>query len=151
MSTSESFAVAVRREFAFLTVDHGFQVTEEDRHRVRLESPTLVVEAFWDPRGEVAVRVSRRGHEDWAESWNFEGMVGRATVSRLLQMAGEQMRAEAPVLLGDAAYYATLSAEQNRSAQEWTAYYSGRGPRPRSGKLPLTRAEATQLPCRNWH
>ena len=136
MSTSETFAVAVRREFAFLTVDHGFQVTEEDRNRVRLESPTLVVGAFWDPRGEVAVRVSRRGHEEWAESWNFEGMVGRATISRLLQMAGEQMRAESSVLLGDAAYYATLSAEQDRSAQEWTDYYSGRGPRPRTGKLP---------------
>jgi hypothetical protein len=136
MSTSEAFADLVRREFAFLAVDHGFQVTREDQQRVRLESPTLVVVAFWDQRGEVAVRVSRRGHEEWAESWNFDGMVGRATVLRLLQMAGEQMKAEASVLLGDAAYYAALSAEQNRSAKERTAYYSRQGPRPRTGKLP---------------
>jgi hypothetical protein len=134
--TNEEFPVAARREFAFLIVEHSFEVTHEDQHRVRLESPILVVEAFWDPRGEVSVAVFRHGHEQWAEGWNYAGMVGRASISRLLEIAGEKMRAEGAVLRGDAGFYEELAVEQSRLAKEWTAYYSRQGPRPRTGHLP---------------
>jgi hypothetical protein len=46
-------------------------------------------------------------------------------------------RAEPAVLAADTRFYEELAAGQEKQSAEWTAYYSGKGPRPRrSFKLP---------------
>jgi hypothetical protein len=62
-------------------------------------------------------------------------MVGTASVARLLEIAVEQMSADPAILRGDQAFYEQLGAEKRRQSEEWTAYYAGKGPRPR-GRLP---------------
>jgi hypothetical protein len=135
METPEAFPQAVRRHLAFLIQDHGFKVVEEDQHHVRFESPTLAAEAWHDPRGEVEVRVSRLESDDPHQVWTCTGMVGRASVSRLLEIAGEQMIANPDVLRGDQVFYEQLGAEKRRLSEAWTAFYAGKGPQP-TGKLP---------------
>jgi hypothetical protein len=125
----ERFPDAVRNGLGFLLTEYGFRIVEEDDHYVMFEASDLCAEAAWDPRGEVDVRVFRRGTRDYGV-WEYTGMVGRASVPRLLEIAGERMQADTRVLLGDRAYYDQLAADQKRKAEEWTAYYSGSGPRP---------------------
>jgi hypothetical protein len=133
---SEPFAEVVMNKLEFLLSEHGFRMTEASEYVVLLENPTLCVEAAWDPRGEVAVSIFRRGRRN-AGKWSYNGMVGRASVERLLELAGEAMRAEAGVLDASTRFYERLAAEQRKNSVEWTAYYSGMGPHPgRSGKLP---------------
>jgi hypothetical protein len=118
-----------------LLSEYGFRVTEASEYVVLLETPALCVQAAWDPRGEVSVDVFRRGHGD-AGRWSFNGMAGRASVERLLELAGEAVRAEPAILTADPEFYERLAAEQKNKSEEWTAYYSGKGPHPRPGKLP---------------
>ena len=96
----------------------------------------LVVEAWLDPRGEVLVKLSQLGDEDPYATWTCSGMVGRASVPRLLELAAEQLRGEDALLNADAASFERLAARQRQLAQQWTAYYAGTGPRPETGKLP---------------
>jgi hypothetical protein len=125
------FAAAVGHEFAFLVTKLGFAVTRETDHIVELETPTLRVQAVWDPRGEVAVNVSRRGDDRYAE-WSYTGMVGRASIERLLEIARARIQAEPAILAGDRDFYDDLATTRRHSAQEWTAYYAGTGPRPKN-------------------
>lgn len=62
-------------------------------------------------------------------------MVGRASVPGLLEIAGERLRDEHPVLPGDPDFFRRLSVRQRREAKELTAYYGGHGPRPQTAKL----------------
>ncbi len=131
-----SFVDEVRDKFAFLLTDHAFHVTRDDPAGVvLLESPTLCVEAVSDPRGEVAVNVYRLGKREHG-MWAWAGMVGRASVPRLLEIAAERLREDGEVLNADAAYYDNLAADQHAASVMWTAYYSGRGPRPNTRHLP---------------
>ena len=130
----ESFADAVRDKLAFLLTEHGFRIVQEDGHCVRLEAASLCAEAVWDPRGEVDVNVFRRGYRE-SGMWSYVGMVGKASVPRLLEIASERMRAEG-VLLGDATFYEHLAADQKTESEEWTAFYSRKRPRPRTQRLP---------------
>ena len=57
-------------------------------------------------------------------------------MARLLEIAGEQLRGEELALRGDPEFFERLTREKRREANEWTAYYSGQGPRPKTGKLP---------------
>ena len=63
-------------------------------------------------------------------------MVGKASVSPLLQLAAEPMKEEPSVLAGDRAFYEELAARKRQASKEWTAYNSRKGPRPRTGWLP---------------
>jgi hypothetical protein len=133
----DTFPEAVRDQLDFLIVDNGFRPVREDESSVRLESATVGVEAQWDRRGEVEVRAFRIGRETWVESWSWSGMVGQASVRRLLEMAGERLLAEPKALLGDSKFFEDLEIEKRRESEAWTAYYSHRGPHPpRKGKLP---------------
>lgn len=132
---AETFPEIARRGFATLTGDHGFKLVAQDHHHVRLESQSLAVEAWYDPRGEVEVRVSRLASADPYEVWTYTGMVGRASVARLLEIALEQMSANPEVLSSDQAYYEAIGFEKRQLAEAWTAYYEGKGPQP-TGKLP---------------
>ena len=110
-------------------------MNERERH-VRLESPTLGVEATFDPRGEVELAVFRLGHEEPGARWTYTGMVGRASVERLLEIAAGQLRDEPALLRGDPDFFERLRAKNRREAAAWTAYYSGTGSRPQTGELP---------------
>jgi hypothetical protein len=131
-----SFPDLVRSRFDFLLTDHEFEITEEQDHDVCLESSRLRVRALHDPRGEVVVNVTRVGHDDGHERWTYAGMVGRASVDRLLEIAAERMRENSAILAGDAAFYEQLGREHRQTAEEWTAYSARKGPRPRRGPLP---------------
>lgn len=132
---AESLSTAVRRELAFLLSDHDFSPVSEDPHIVRWESPTLGLQAVWDPRGEVAVRIFMLELGEPSEGWNYSGMVGRASIARLLQLSAESMTMDPAVLGGDVGYYTALAAERRRLSREWTAYYARKGPRPVTGHL----------------
>jgi hypothetical protein len=125
----------VRDKFAFLLTEHAFRVVEEQERSVLLEGPTLCAEAWWDPRGEVDVNVFLRGKRN-VGMWSYVGMVGRASVGRLLELAAQELRDEEPVLRADSEYFDNLALEQKASAEALTAYYSRKGPRPRP-KHPL--------------
>src|SRR5450755_4940053 len=104
------FLNVVAHKLAFLISEHGFQVTEVSEHVVLLENTALSVQAVWDPRGEVAVNVFRRGQRDTG-MWSYNGMVGKASVGRLLELAGEAIRAEPSVLQADTTFYDNLAVE----------------------------------------
>ena len=126
---TDSLPQLVRDRWATLLTDEAFVIADEDQHRVVLDSTSLRIVVVHDPRGEVDVAVFPRGQEPW-QGWSYTGMVGTASVSRLLELALERMRAEPPVLRGDCASYAALAEQASDNAEAWTAYYSGRGPRP---------------------
>ena len=51
-------------------------------------------------------------------------MISRASVLRLPETAGEQMRADRRVPLGDVTYYEKLAVDQRKNFEKWTAYYA---------------------------
>ena len=113
---NESFANAVRDKLGFLLTEHGFRIVHEGEHCVRLEAVSLSAEAVLDPRGgEVDVNVFRRGYRE-SGMWSYVGMVGKAFVPRLLEIAGERIRAEGQVLLGDAIFAARQPGPGNSVA-----------------------------------
>lgn len=124
-----SFPELVRDKFAPLLTAHAFTVIEETTYEVVLESPLRQAVAVFDPRGELDVRVFPKGSENW-EGFSYSGMVGRASVERLLEIALEQMLADPRILEADAGFYERLAAERRLDAEAWTAYYGGEAPRP---------------------
>lgn len=135
LAVADTFPEIAHSALSFLTRDYGFRLAAEDQHHIRLESEALAVEAWHDPRGEVEVRVSRLNSADRYAVWTYTGMVGTASVSRLLEIAVETMTADPAILSGDQAYYEQLAAENRLLSEAWTAYYAGKGPQPRE-KLP---------------
>lgn len=124
----------VRETWAALLAE-GFDITQEDAHRVELKSPNLDVLVVHDSRGELAVRAFRPGTDEHC-GWSYTGMVGRADVGRLLDIALGEMRSDPAIVAGDVAYYETLARDQTATAQAWTEYYARRGPRPGERHLP---------------
>lgn len=119
----------VRDKWASLLSGEAFTVIEEDDDRVVLTSPNTRIVVIHDPRGEVDVAVSPHGQEP-GPSWSYAGMVGTASVARLLELALTRMQAEPAILRGDTAFYEGLADRATAEAEAWTAYYAGRGPRP---------------------
>lgn len=105
----------VREEWATLLAE-GFSISNEEAHRVELTSPTLALVVTHDPRGEVEVRSSRPGTSEHY-GWSYTGMVGRADVGRLLQIALGELRANPAILAGDAAFYAEVAREKKATAR----------------------------------
>ena len=131
---TEGLGALVRNKWASLLAE-GFDVAEEDTYRVALASPHLSVVAVHDPRGEVEVHAFRQGTEPHY-GWSYTGMVGRASVGRLLEIALAEMRAEPAILRGDAEFYATVARDKEADARAWTDFYAGQGPRPGARHLP---------------
>jgi hypothetical protein len=119
----------VRDKWASLLRDDAFTMMEEDDNRVVLTSPDTRIVAVHDPRGEVDVAVCRHDQEPW-QGWTYAGMVGSASVGRLLELALERMHADPAILRGDAAFFKALGERATANAEAWTAYYARRGPRP---------------------
>src|SRR5262245_27630058 len=108
----------VREKWAALLAE-GFDISQEDAHRVELESSNLNLVVVHDPRGEVEVRAFRPGTEQRC-GWSYTGMVGRADVGRLLEIALAEMRAEPAILAADAEFYAAVATATEATAQAWT-------------------------------
>lgn len=87
MDEEETFPQMVAQKLAFLRDDHGFRVVSEGDHMVRLESPSVGVEASFDPRGELDVTASPLAADDPFAEWSYVGMVGTASLPRLLELA----------------------------------------------------------------
>jgi len=124
----------VREHWASLLAE-GFAIACENALRLELESPEVDVVVEHDPRGEVEVRVSRPGTEQ-GYGWSYTGMVGKATVGRLLEIALVEMRADPAILSGDPEFYDALATEKRASAHAWTEFYAVTGPRPVTRHLP---------------
>src|SRR5687768_9619388 len=122
--------------WAVLTAQHGFAVVGEDEHQVVLDGAKLRIVAVHDPhRGEFSAQVYPHGRERW-QGWTYAGMVGTASLPRLLEVALHEMRADPLVLAGDPEFYDALGERAQTDAEQWTAYYSGTGPRPGQPRLP---------------
>ena len=130
---TESFADLVRRTHG---AQHGFAVVSEDQRQVVLDGAALRIVAVHDPhRGEFRAEVYPHGRERW-QGWTYAGMVGAASLSRLLELALQEMHADPMVLRGDLEFYDALAERAQTDAEQWTAYYSGTGPRPGQPHLP---------------
>jgi hypothetical protein len=82
---TDTLSALVRDKWSFLLLQ-DFEITDEDTHRVVLESRAVQVVAVHDPRGELVVSVCPRSRE-WPNRWSYAGMVGTASVGRLLELA----------------------------------------------------------------
>jgi hypothetical protein len=120
---------ALAREKWSSLLAEGFEIVEEDPHMLLLRSSIVSVRAMLDPRGEVDVDVFRTG-SDRLYGWSYTGIVGRASVGRVLEIAHAQMTEEPAILRGDAEFYEALATQNKARAQAMTEYYAGRRPRP---------------------
>ena len=112
----DSLSELVREKWSSLLAA-GFAITSEDHGIVGLASSTVQIVAAHDPRGEVDVQVFPRDAERH-EGWSYTGMVGTASVGRLLEIALAKMRADPAILGGDAAFYARLAQATRASSHE---------------------------------
>ena len=138
MQADETFPVLARRGLGFLVRDHAFVEVGHTDLTIRFESAFTGVEASLDPREGVEIAAFGLGHESAVERWHWTGMLGRASAGGLVEIAADtdHLQSDPAILRGDTAYYLTLADEQGASATAWTDFYSRKGPRPRTGKLP---------------
>lgn len=111
---TEALSALVREKRSSLGVQ-DFEVVDEDTHRVVLKSAAVQVETIHEPRGELDVFVSPRNCE-WPQRWSYEGMVGRASVGRLLELALAETTAEPAILAGDFDFYERLAKDNEASS-----------------------------------
>jgi hypothetical protein len=114
------FQDAALHELAFLVEDYGFRLVEEEAHVVRYASPSVMVDAALDPRGEVELRISRVDDPDPHATLTLHGMVGRASAARAAELLAAQLRDEDAALRGDPDFFARLAATQREAAEAWT-------------------------------
>jgi hypothetical protein len=126
-------ADVVQESLAPLLAQHAFGVVLADEHVVRLQSPTLVIEVVRD-RGQVCVYAFPLDGGASRDGWVYTGMVGKASEHRLLEIAAERIVSEPSILLTDPTFFAEVAAERRRASAEWTAFYAGEGPQPRSAR-----------------
>ena len=125
-----TLAELVRDRWAVLLQDGDFAITEEEEGVVLLTSGEVRIVATRSSRGEVSVDVHRHDQEPW-QGWSYEGMVGTASIGRLLELALAEMRADPAVLRGDRALFADLQERAAAETEAWTAFCAGEGPRPK--------------------
>jgi hypothetical protein len=130
---SEELGALVREKWSSL-LDEGFEIADEEQRALLLTSSVVTARIVLSPRGVMDVEVFPQGG-DRLYGWTYTGMVGRASVGRLLEIALGQMREEPAILRGDADFYEALAVEKKARAGELNAYDGGRGPAPR-GHLP---------------
>ena len=94
---TESFRVLVRSRWESL-LSGAFHVTQEEPGRLLLDSERVSVVVAASPRGEVDVTVVPLGSE-WPRQLSWSGMVGRADIARLLELAHDEMLAEPGMML----------------------------------------------------
>ena len=125
----------MHRELAFLVEDYGFRLVEDGR-ALRYASRSVTVEAVFDPRGEIELRTAPLDNPDPHATLALSGMVGRASAARVVELLATRLRGQDAALRGDSAFFDHLASVQREASKAWTAYYSGQGPEPRTGRLP---------------
>jgi hypothetical protein len=125
----------VRQEWHALMARRDLRVEMEDGGSVTLHSGSVAVIVSRD-RGQLSVSVFPLATGCAADGWQYDGMVGKASEARLLQIAAERMEEDPRVLQGDRDLFAQIATERRRLSEEWTTYYARKGPRPKSGRLP---------------
>jgi hypothetical protein len=131
-----AFVEAVEREFVFLIEERGFELAAASDEGVRFISPFVEVWlSYYPSEWQVDLAASPIGADDPYTRFVWSGMVGRASVERLVQLAVAALLANESALSGDGPYYRELGAAQRREAEAWTAFYAGHGPQP-TGTLP---------------
>jgi hypothetical protein len=135
--TPSALQEAAEQHLKFL-VDRGFRLVASEDVRVRYESDAVSVtlSAYPGEGGQVDLRVARLGHEAAVEVRTISGMFDPAKLSRGVAFLAERVQQEDAALRGDPTYFEQLTAEQQKLADAWTAYYERKGPRPQTGKLP---------------
>jgi hypothetical protein len=92
----DSVSALVREKWSSL-LDGGFEIRDVDGSRVGLQSKSVELVVVHDPRGEVDVYGFPSGGDE-RYGWSYTGMVGRASVGRLLEIALAKMEAEPEIL-----------------------------------------------------
>ena len=128
---------AVRAVLEPFLVEHGFREEISNAHSVVYKSSATRVTVVWDPRGEIGVTVSRIAESSVHERWVYGEITSPEAVPIHLQEAVRALSAQQGLLEGDDAEFERLRQRNEQRSKEWTAYYSGQGPRPtRLGPLP---------------
>lgn len=124
----------IREQWATL-LDQGFTIASDDSSRVVLDSGEVQIVCTASPRGEVEVTVAPLGSH-WPRQWAWAGMVGRAELARVLELALEQLRKDPAVIGGDTAFYDDLAATNAETSSAYTRWAEGKGPHPNTRRLP---------------
>ena len=132
---TSGFPDSVRTKFATLLEDYGFSVSEENHHRVTLLSDSLQCDVTFDPRGELDVSLSLQHTKPWT-GWQYVGIVGRASVERLLEIALASMQDDPRLLSGDPFLFAAIANERRAEAVRQTAKAEGKDVPTRRPRLP---------------
>lgn len=118
-------------------MDRGFHEAESTAHSIVYESAVTRVTVVWDPRGEINVTVSRVTESSVHAQWSYGEITSPAAVPIHIQRVVRELSGEPGLLAGDAVEFERLRHRNEQRSKEWTAYYSGQGPRPkRFGRLP---------------
>ena len=131
---TDRLGAVVREKWSPLLLQ-DFTIQAEEPGRVVLGSADVQVVVVHDPRGEVEVYVQLKGG-DWPVRWSYSGVVGTASLGRLLEIALAEMRAEPKILSGDPDYFEKLGGKNAAESHALTEYAAGRGPRPGNRHLP---------------
>jgi hypothetical protein len=118
--------------FVFLLDEYGFRVVEDSQVFVRLESAALRAVVTFS-RGEVDVSVSRLD-SDLDGSWTWEGMVGTASLSRVLELAARELLDAPEVLRGDPDAFERLAVAERKASHEYTLAFELRRAREQAAK-----------------
>ena len=161
LDSPEPAIEAIDRAFAFLVDDYGFERVHPTSPRgepvapsahARYETSDACVQVTWF-RGELEAYIGVR-----RRLWRDRSYM-LAEVADLLEVRQELgpypyyahapeelergvhqfarfVRTYGPRVWGHADVQKHLAERQAALSREWTAYYSGKGPRPRTGKLP---------------
>jgi len=70
-----------------------------------------------------------RAGSERPDGCSYTGIVGRAPLGRLLEIALVRMRGESEILSGDPDFYQAVARPNRARAHAMTEYYAGRGPR----------------------
>ena len=109
----EHFPALVTDKLAPALARYGIEITSQDRWCVEMASPRVNVRAAFDPRGELDVEVYPSGSQNW-EGWSYVGMLGRASLERLLEIALVAMEADPRTLEGDPDFLAECAKQRGQ-------------------------------------
>jgi len=128
-------ADAVRDRLGDLFPCERFRVEESTTGLLVLQSTDLECRFTLSPRGEFEVTVAPRGTASW-KGWVYAGLVGRTDLRRLLEIAGEEVRAEPRILAADPGYYADLARQREQEQAEYNRGATAKGADPNVGTSP---------------
>jgi len=112
----DALAAAVSQELGSLIEEYGFVQGESSAEAVRFESSAaaLTVTAYAGDHGQVDVIVEPAAPSDAHERLVISRTVGRASLTRVLQLAARDLQANEQALRGDSSFFRQLAVENRR-------------------------------------